>query len=227
MHEGLARIYTTYREKNGKDELMEHGVFYNPVQIFNRDLTLLAMQTFINRAKANFEINELEKTERLRQGEGQQIEDPHLKKIDIKESCFPEVSIVDALSASGLRTIRFLKELNGVKIVYANDISPASHRLMQDNFDLNGLDPSKYIMTMEDANLLLVNNRSKGFDIIDLDPYGSVVPFIDAALVAIRDGGMLCITCTDTRVLCGSDISKCYYYYGSLRAKVHDYNEVC
>jgi len=50
------------------------------------------------------------------------------------------VSIVDALSASGLRTIRFLKELEGVKIVYANDISPASHKLMKDNFDLNKLD---------------------------------------------------------------------------------------
>jgi hypothetical protein len=37
---------------------------------------------------------------------------------------------------------------------------------------------------------------------------------------------MLCITCTDTRVLCGPDLVKCYYYYGTTRAKVHDFNEV-
>jgi tRNA (guanine26-N2/guanine27-N2)-dimethyltransferase len=52
---------------------------------------------------------------------------------------FEGVNIADALSASGLRTIRFVKELQGVKKVYANDISEASHKLMKDNFDLNKL----------------------------------------------------------------------------------------
>lgn len=64
-----------------------------------------------------------------------------------------------------------------------------------------------------------------GFDIIDLDPYGSVVPFLDAAVGSVKDGGLLCITCTDTRVLCGPDLAKCFYFYGSTRAKVHDFNE--
>ena len=65
-----------------------------------------------------------------------------------------------------------------------------------------------------------------GFDIIDLDPYGSVVPFLDAAVGSVRDGGLLCITCTDTRVLCGPDLSKCYYYYGTVRAKVQDFEKI-
>lgn len=43
---------------------------------------------------------------------------------------------------------------------------------------------------------------------------------------ATKEGGMLCITCTDTRVLCGPDLAKCFYFYGSVRAKVHDFNEV-
>lgn len=50
---------------------------------------------------------------------------------------------MDALSASGLRTIRFLKELKDVKKVYANDLSEASHKLMMDNFKLNELDLDK------------------------------------------------------------------------------------
>lgn len=57
-----------------------------------------------------------------------------------KKQEFEGVRIVDALSASGLRTIRFLQELDGVKEVYANDISEASHKLMADNFKLNELD---------------------------------------------------------------------------------------
>eukprot|EP00919_Chromeraceae_sp_WS-2016_P049672 GHVR01117588.1.p1 GENE.GHVR01117588.1~~GHVR01117588.1.p1 ORF type:complete len:159 (+),score=6.73 GHVR01117588.1:737-1213(+) len=101
----------------------------------------------------------------------------------IDPSQFRGVNIIDALSASGLRTIRFLKELNGIHLVYANDISPASHKLMKDNFELNGLDPQKYKMTLEDANLLLQNYKKDiMFDIIDLDPYGSVVPFLDSSV---------------------------------------------
>lgn len=55
---------------------------------------------------------------------------------------------MDALSASGLRTIRFIKELTGVKRVFANDLSEASHKLMKDNFELNNLDKDKYKMTL-------------------------------------------------------------------------------
>ena len=112
-------------------------------------------------------------------------------------------------------------------MVYANDISPASHKLMRDNFDINELDESKLKMTMEDANLLLLNEKKNVvFDIVDLDPYGSVVPFLDASVESIRDGGLMCVTCTDTKVTCGPDISKCYYYYGTTRAKVQHFNEV-
>ena len=68
-------------------------------------------------------------------------------------------------------------------MVYANDLSPASHKLMKDNFELNQLDPTKYKQTLEDANLMLINSKKDiQFDIVDLDPYGSVVPFLDAAV---------------------------------------------
>ena len=35
------------------------------------------------------------------------------------------------------------------------------------------------------------------YDVIDLDPYGSAAPFLDAAVQAIADGGLLSVTCTD------------------------------
>jgi tRNA (guanine26-N2/guanine27-N2)-dimethyltransferase len=101
---------------------------------------------------------------------------------------------------------------------------PAAHKLMQDNFDLNQLDPLTYERSLKDANVLLREGPQRGFDIVDLDPYGSVVPFLDSAVGAVREGGLLCITCTDTRVLCGPDMIKCFYFYGSVRARVHDFN---
>jgi tRNA (guanine26-N2/guanine27-N2)-dimethyltransferase len=113
-----------------------------------------------------------------------------------------------------------------VKVVYANDILPAAAKLMKDNFELNALEEAKFRITLKDANVLLRDSvKEGGLDIIDLDPYGSVVPFLDSALGSIKNGGLLCITCTDTRVLCGPDLTKCFYYYGTTRAKVHDFNE--
>ena len=41
------------------------------------------------------------------------------------------------------------------------------------------------------------------FDVIDLDPYGTAAPFLDSAVQAVKDGGLLCVTCTDMGVLAG------------------------
>jgi len=46
-----------------------------------------------------------------------------------------------------------------------------------------------------------ISNR---VDVVDLDPYGTAAPFIDAAVSCIADGGLLCVTCTDSAVLAGS-----------------------
>jgi len=53
------------------------------------------------------------------------------------------LSVLDALSASGLRTIRFLQELDHIKLVHANDLDKASCDMMNMNFKLNNLDMSK------------------------------------------------------------------------------------
>jgi tRNA G26 N,N-dimethylase Trm1 len=49
--EGKAKIYTKYIEKNQQNQLVENEVFYNPVQIFNRDFTILVMQAYIDMLK--------------------------------------------------------------------------------------------------------------------------------------------------------------------------------
>ncbi|EGR30356.1 hypothetical protein IMG5_133990 [Ichthyophthirius multifiliis] len=198
--EGLAQIQKSYTVvENGKT--FQSEVFYNPVQIFNRDLTILVIKLFTNYLKEQY-----------------------------KEK-FIGVNILDALSASGLRAIRYLKELQDVQKVTANDISEASHRLMMDNFLLNNLDLKKIEMTKQDALELMyikrftTQNYDDRFHVIDIDPYGTAAPFIDAAIQASLDDTLLCVTSTDSRILCGPDTQKCYYLYGSSRAKVTAYQE--
>lgn len=59
------------------------------------------------------------------------------------------------------------------------------------------------------------------FTVVDLDPYGSPAPFLDAALQGVVDGGLLMVTCTDMAVLCGNHGETCYSKYGAypVRAK--------
>lgn len=59
------------------------------------------------------------------------------------------------------------------------------------------------------------------FDVVDVDPYGSVAPFLDAAVQAVRPGGLICLTSTDMPVLCGNAPDVTFYKYGgaALKAK--------
>src|SRR5210317_503348 len=54
------------------------------------------------------------------------------------------------------------------------------------------------------------------YDVIDLDPYGSAAPFIDAAMQSIVNGGLLCVTCTDMAALGGSHPETAYGRYAGL-----------
>lgn len=60
---------------------------------------------------------------------------------------------------------------------------------------------------------------SKHFDAIDLDPYGSASVFLDSAVQAVSDGGILLVTCTDMGVLCGNHSEACFGKYGSTSLK--------
>ena len=42
-----------------------------------------------------------------------------------------------------------------------------------------------------------------GWDFIDVDPFGSCLPFLEAAVAAVKDGGLLAVAATDLAVLCG------------------------
>lgn len=52
------------------------------------------------------------------------------------------------------------------------------------------------------------------FTVVDLDPYGSASSFLNTATQCVKDGGMLCVTCTDLSVLCGNSHEVGYRNYG-------------
>ncbi|MBU0756465.1 MAG: tRNA (guanine(10)-N(2))-dimethyltransferase [Nanoarchaeota archaeon] len=109
------------------------------------------------------------------------------------------------LAASGIRGIRFLKELKKSKIksIAFNDLSGRAIQEIKKNNEINGLsENTKIQISQEDANLFMLN--STGFDYIDIDPFGTPGPFLDSASVRISRGGILAVTATDTSALSGS-----------------------
>lgn len=54
------------------------------------------------------------------------------------------------------------------------------------------------------------------YEVVDLDPYGTAVPFLEGAISCIADGGLLAVTCTDMAVLCARTPHVCFYKYGAV-----------
>ena len=130
------------------------------------------------------------------------------------------MQIADPLAASGIRSIRFLKELRKDKIkrICINDSSKDAIKSLKRNLSLNKKSKNKKIeIKNEDANLFLLN--STGFDYIDIDPFGNPNPFLDSACRRIARDGILAITATDTSALCGTYPSACIRKYWAVPKK--------
>eukprot|EP00249_Psilotum_nudum_P016095 c25652_g1_i2 orf=298-1329(-) len=129
--------------------------------------------------------------------------------------------ILEALSASGLRALRYAREVDGVGSVTALDNDKLAVEACKHNIRLNGsVAISKVQAVLADARAYMLTHE-KQFDVVDIDPYGSPSVFLDSAVQSVADGGLLMCTATDMAVLCGNNGEVCYSKYGSypLRGK--------
>uniref|UniRef100_A0A8C6VJW5 tRNA (guanine(26)-N(2))-dimethyltransferase n=1 Tax=Naja naja TaxID=35670 RepID=A0A8C6VJW5_NAJNA len=204
-------------------------VFYNPVQEFNRDLTYqgcvhllhlfspVAIPGEENTSKVIVDLSEMGK-DNLEQLNYRGISDEETATVaEVGEVCQEGLQVLEALAASGLRSIRFAKEVPGIRSVVANDNSSKAVDFITENIKLNGVE---HLVTpsLSDARMLLYRKKAarEFFDVIDLDPYGSPSGFLDAVVQCVRDGGLLCVTCTDMAVLAGKLGETCYSKYGGV-----------
>ena len=290
--EGLAKTLVPYTPTDPKpagkkaprnDESVQQ-VFYNPIQQFNRDLSVLAIKAYGEEAlekKAaaaarRQEHQEAKKRKRLEaegasdrrqkvvklsadeagdeaaavaatkavdtqhesaavNGEATHVADavaPTSKEAEVPGEATKtmgiKLRILDALSASGLRALRYAHELPFPVTVTANDLLPTAVETIKLNVEYNDL--ADKIQAIESDALIHMyslasnNHRPQGqptkYDVIDLDPYGTAAPFFDAAVLAVRDGGLLCVTCTDAAVWAGNGYQeKAFALYGGIPMK--------
>lgn len=185
-----------YKEGRAVIEVPD-SVFYNPFMELNRDIAVIMLnilQTSID------------------------------KKSIKKKSSNTIVNVADIMAGSGVRSIRFALELDKLKKskindklessmrasfrISANDLSEIGCNSINENAALNNI---KIRVSNKDAAQFLYD--SKGFDYIEIDPFGSPVPYLDAACARISREGMIAITATDTAALSGTNINACMRKY--------------
>jgi tRNA (guanine26-N2/guanine27-N2)-dimethyltransferase len=126
-----------------------------------------------------------------------------------------EINVCEPLTGCGLRGIRFAVEVKGVRKTVLNDINEQAFRLASYNVQMNALAESVAVKK-EEANFILSSHsaRRMRFDVVDIDPFGSPVPFLDSAVRALRSEGLLALTATDMASLCGVHPRACVRKYG-------------
>jgi tRNA (guanine26-N2/guanine27-N2)-dimethyltransferase len=128
-----------------------------------------------------------------------------------------EVSVSEPLTGCGLRGTRFAVEVEGIRKVVVNDIKPEAAEVAGFNTKLNDVE-DRVEVANEDANVFLSRHAAprKRFDYVDVDPFGSPVPYMDSALRSLRNGGLLALTATDMAPLCGVHPRACLRKYGGV-----------
>jgi tRNA (guanine26-N2/guanine27-N2)-dimethyltransferase len=126
-----------------------------------------------------------------------------------------EIAICEPLTATGIRGLRFAAEIHGVTKVVSSDINLGAVKVAIYNVVLNNLQ-DRVSVKHKNANRLLSEHSApkKRFDIIDIDPFGTPVPHLDAAVQALRNNGLLATTATDMAPLCGVHQKACIRKYG-------------
>jgi len=219
--------FGTCRDMNTESNLVNEGlakceapktVFYNPVQEYNRDLTIAIISEY---AKSHF-VN-IQKQDQKESDKDVLLED----NLEPGKHYENGIRIFEGLAASGLRSIRFGLEIPGVKEIIANDFSETAVEYIDKNIKSNNLSHLVKSRCGDAAMGMYEHKAAKDrFHVIDLDPYGSPHTFLDSAVQAVADGGLLCITCTDAAVLCGNAPEKCNSNYGAVPLKASFQHEM-
>lgn len=309
VKEGLAYILipasaSTTPQTNPQGDNEPQSVFYNPIQQFNRDLSVLAIKAYSERLlQQKLELASTKKNNRKRKRgnddaanrgnkagrvegesgiahahevttakgtdkagpaapvkeeinqdnemteiapiseerhaesgleplpEGLENKKPEVQQEgDIDESPrLHSFTILDALSATGLRAVRYAKEIPLATSITANDLLPEATRSIALNARHNKQEGKIKAIT---GNAIAHMYSCIGgpmdkhgyvmpkYNVIDLDPYGTAAPFLDAAVQSVADNGLLCVTCTDAGVWASNGYpEKAYSLYGGTPIK--------
>jgi tRNA (guanine26-N2/guanine27-N2)-dimethyltransferase len=123
---------------------------------------------------------------------------------------------LDAMGATGIRGLRVANEC-GIPVTIC-DRDPIAIELITANVCRSGLPVT---VIQRDVNALL---SEESFDAVDLDPFGTPAPFVDAGVKGTRR--FFFVTATDTAPLCGAHLKAGIRRYSAVPMNTMYHSEV-
>ena len=144
----------------------------------------------------------------------------YLEKNSIDLLCEP-------LAGCGVRTLRYLNECPSDFSAFMFDVNPIAMDVMNKNIEKNNLSNRVETRRGNAKILLLTESREKRFDYVDVDPFGTPTPYLNAAFQALKPKtSLLALTATDMPALCGQYPRIAFRIYGGLSIKAPFTHEV-
>lgn len=127
-----------------------------------------------------------------------------------------ELSICEPLCGTGIRSCRYSLE-SPVSSIFCNDINDRAIELTRKNISsLPNLLRQRFRVYKMECNDFLRKCLTEGnyFDVVDIDPYGTPVPYVQNSIHASVLNGVLAFTATDLATLVGLYPQSLYAKYG-------------
>lgn len=129
-----------------------------------------------------------------------------------------EIYVIDGLAASGLRARRWLNELpeeyaNRLRVTIC-DMNEKSIKRALENHQKFPPKNEKGVLNHKQGDLRTVV-LDQGWHWVDIDPFGSPMPFLDTAMQSLAKKAILEISATDTAALAGSSKTALMRRYGA------------
>ena len=131
--------------------------------------------------------------------------------------CVGHGIMADAMAATGARGIRVANEAGWEADL--NDFNPYAREIIRKNIGLNNVAANLHCLKVREFL------SSSKWDFVDLDPFGTPAPYIEACIAATRHRGMLGICATDTSALCGTHPGAARRKYQAQPLRSDFYNE--
>ncbi|PPT04923.1 tRNA N2N2-dimethyl(Guanine26-N2)-methyltransferase [Geitlerinema sp. FC II] len=148
--------------------------------------------------KARFEIGEAFYRQTSQVGRDLAVLAARLEKSDRGS-----LRVLDSMAGCGVRSLRYYLEAEA-DWIWANEGNPDIKAVLRHN--LKPLfDAGRVQLTHSDANRVFFDcyARRDYYDLVDVDSFGSPVPFLNTSLWATRLGGFVYLTSTDGRTATG------------------------
>ena len=124
--------------------------------------------------------------------------------------------VLDALSGCGVRSLRYWQE-SKADFLWVNEGNPEHSSTLKQNLS-QAISPDCYRITHQDAHRVFFSCYANCdyYDLVDVDCFGTAVPYINSMLWATKIGGLIYLTATDGRTLTGHLPENSIQAYGAI-----------